>query len=919
MSFVFRTPSLAFRCQVAVIFAIIYLNAKNSGAAPDGNTKPDAGSLRSLSSTNVTADTKMLPSKMPFPKAGGMEMNSLRLLAAADSKAQPAAPVPAGLPDADAAKTTDAPKPDVAAAKPDVEKPAVDATPPSAPSGGSRRSRGGFGGGSSSEQPDTMIVDGDKVTLQFPNNTITDILGIYERLTNKTLVKDTNIFEGQTISLVTPQPVEKAEAVKLIEASMLTNGYAIVANPDGKSARILPTRTKDAKDLQFSQGLQFYQNAKDLPDNETIVSYFMKLDNLDPTQAGQLLGNHVGLNVYGRITPTTTPPGLLITESATIVRQLVAIKDVIDLPDTSNALITKFVILKYADAATVAQIIQATLDAQQQDKEQKGLTTIRGSGPVNASKSAAPATPAVAAPAAAASLAAHATALKKPQAKSQVVADARLNQLLIVAEPLDYTYVMSLITEFDKPVDVPEAYERQLKNVFSEDVIGVLADLLKDTAKGSTQLPGGGTLTANQQSLVSTNNSLLTGRSSAANQRGGSFASNTGSAASSATGSSASAGSSRPDQLVATQQDNSPIGVLVNKTRIIADPLANAIIVIGPKEDKDKVDQLLNILDRKPPQVYLSTVIGQLTLGKGMNLGVDYLQKFSKIGNKSGMTSSFLEGPNNIPTNKNVASVQNNAITSLIAPVAGLNMYGQITNALDTFVTALENQNDFKIISRPCVFALNNRKAVITSGQSIPVPTQSLTNATSVNANGLGNVTTTIDYKDVVLKLEVIPLINPDGEVTLNIAQVNDTVSGQQVVAQNSVPIISTEQLTTTVSVPSGNTVVLGGLISEQSTKTTNGIPVLSRIPGLGSLFKNDVSSKTRSELIIFIQPTVVNDNNQMHKASYGEDLRTDVGADAAKTFPSKVWPKAIPIENARPTAPHTGLRSIFQRPTTEN
>ena len=109
----------------------------------------------------------------------------------------------------------------------------------------------------------------------------------------------------------------------------------------------------------------------------------------------------------------------------------------------------------------------------------------------------------------------------------------------------------------------------------------------------------------------------------------------------------------------------------------------------------------------------------------------------------------------------------NNLITTAIANTNGFNVYGQIGESVDVFVSALETTNDFKVLSRPSVFAQNNRRAMITSGQQIPVPSQTLTNASSQNTSNQGNVTTTIEYKDVVLKLEVIPLINPDGEVTL--------------------------------------------------------------------------------------------------------------------------------------------------------
>jgi type II secretion system protein D len=804
------------------------------------------------------------------------------------------------------AQNAPTPQPTPTTPVPGGPTPPTTPTVPGGPGGFGARPRGGFGGfATPNADAETFKIEGDKVSLQFPNNAISDILGIYERLTNKTLVKDTAIFEGQTISLMTPIPVEKAEAIKLIEAALLTNGYAIVADPDGKSARILSTKsTTGTSGGHFSQGVVFYQSARDLPEGETIVSYFMTLTHLDPTEAATMLGGHIGLNPYGRITPVTSPPGLLITENANIVKQLVSIKEVIDSPATASSLVTKFVPLKYADAATVAQIVQATLDAQAQERETKGITTIRGQNTTSErsdrgggdNNSRAP-TPTVVVR----ENGVNKVMEPKVRASSQVVADTRLNQLLVVAEADDFAYIASLIAEFDKPVNVPVPYERKLKNIYSIDVIAVLADLLKEASGGATQLPGGGTLSQQQQALTTSSNSFLTGRNGT-NTRGGTFSTSGSASTSSTTGGGVS---SRPDMLVEAEQDNAPISVLVNKTRVIADPLANSIIVIGPKEDQDKVDMLLDTLDRKSPQVYLATVIGQLTLGDGFQFGVDYLQHFTSTGANSGLASALVvtrdETADSIVAKNNVADMTNNLITTAIGNTKGFNVYGQIGEAVDTFVSALETSSDFKVLSRPSVFALNNKKAVITSGQSIPVPTSTLTNAASQNAANNGNVTTTIEYKDVVLKLEVIPLINPDGEVTLKVAQVNDTVIGQQVVAQNSVPIIGTEQLTTTVTVPTGHTIVIGGLISEQFKTDTEGIPILGRIPGLGRLFREDITSKERKELIIFIQPMVVDSEFAMRQASMNEDLRTRAGEYAARSFPEKLVPKAEPVEKPKP------------------
>jgi len=746
-------------------------------------------------------------------------------------------------------------------------------------------------------------MEGDRIVLQFPNNPVADMLSIYELLTGVTLIKDTNIFDGAPVSLATPRAVSKEEAVKLIEATLLTNGYAIVMESDGKSARILPARNQSANAVQFSHGVKFYTSPKDLPDGETIVTYFMKLDFLDPEEAGTMFSGHVGLSVYGRITPVLMPPGLLLTESSTVIKQLISIREAIDVGDTGSSLVTKFIPVEFAEAATVAQIVQATLTAQAQEKETKGVNTIRGNAASDGRSNREErqdnnqSSNRTQQPVIINGQLVQPGSAQAPAPSAQVVADTRLNQILVVSSPADYTYIASLIAEFDKPLQVDAPFERKLKYASAVDVLSAITDLLQDTSGGTTQLPGGGTLQQQRtQALASSSSQLLTGRTTTGT-RGGQVLSTTG-ASDTATGATTGGTTSRADLIQGPSEDNAPISVLVGKTRVVADPMANAILVMGRKEAIDKVNGLLDKLDRKPAQVYLSTVIGQLTIGDGFEFGIDYL---SALNNKQGSRfsgSSFFSrqdilagdgAANQAGTNqvRAIRDLRNNIITNAFGPAAGVNLYGAIGDSLEVFVTALETTNRFKVLSRPCVFALNNKKATITSGQLIPVPAQTLTN--NNNNNNGNNVTTTIEYRDVVLKLEVVPLINSDGEVLLTIAQVNDTVVDTQRVEPNDIPIIGTQQIVTSVTVPDGNTIVLGGLISEQSTKDTEGMPFLSRIPGLGNLFKENRDSNSRTELIVFIQPQVVTDNFQLRNTSLGEDYRTKVGAEAAERFPERV------------------------------
>jgi type II secretory pathway component GspD/PulD (secretin) len=237
---------------------------------------------------------------------------------------------------------------------------------------------------------------------------------------------------------------------------------------------------------------------------------------------------------------------------------------------------------------------------------------------------------------------------------------------------------------------------------------------------------------------------------------------------------------------------------------------------------------------------------------------------------------------------------------SSLSSLSGLTIYGTIADSVDIFARFLENTDRFRTLSRPVVYTTNNRKATILSGQKVPVPTQSVTTATGggLSANG-SSITSNIQYQDVVLKLEVIPLINSDGEVNLLIAQTNDSINGFDTVSGNSVPRIATQEISTSVRVPNGATIVLGGLISEDKTKNQEGIPYISQIPVLGSLLAGKTKNSTeKNELIVMIQPVVVDSNGDMMKASAFEGERTPLGRDGQEIT-------APQAEQVRPAAAH--------------
>ena len=678
------------------------------------------------------------------------------------------------------------------------------------------------------------------IQLQFPNNGISDILGIYELLTGKAVIKDSGIFDGKPISLVTAKPVTTTEAVELIESSLQLNGYVLSDSPSGKSVRI---SLQTAEQSNLSRGLDVILDPDAIPRGHTMASYFLKLKHLDPSETATTLWSHLGLNKFGRLTPVTSPPGLLITENADNIRQILRVVEVLDVSQDQTHLRTEFYLLKYADAVVVGQILTSTFTQRQLPP---ALTT----DTVGDNETRIP---------------------KRPPSlpTARVVSDDRLNRIMLTADESDHLYAEKLIKEFDQPIQVAVPLERRLQYVFVDQVLPVLVDVLQDNGTGSSTLAGGEIVRTRRQPLASSDPATLAGRPRRnQTQREG----------------ATTAPAGYEDQLTAPEENSAPLSVLIGKTRLVADVQANKLIAYGPPEDLLKITGLLERLDHKPPQVYLATIIGQLSLDDGVEFGVNYLKQFK--GDGEGDVAGALINWDSLA--RAIPDVRNPVIKGALNPLSGLNVYGRIDDSLDVFIHALEASKRFTILSRPAIYAANNKKAVITSGRRIPVPTSSVSDLSNSNS-----VRTNIDFQDVVLKLEVIPLINSNQEISLTIAQVNDTVVGQQQISDNSVPIIGTERLLTSVTVANRSTVVLGGLITETEEKSTTGVPILSRIPVLGHAFKSTKLAKSRKELLIFIQPVVVEDGLQAAAVSQGEDQRTGVGADAAVVFPD--LPLALP------------------------
>ncbi|MEQ1843018.1 MAG: hypothetical protein ABL994_21660, partial [Verrucomicrobiales bacterium] len=384
-----------------------------------------------------------------------------------------------------------------------------------------------------------------------------------------------------------------------------------------------------------------------------------------------------------------------------------------------------------------------------------------------------------------------------------------------------------------------------------------------NTGDGASAQVAGGTGNSGQ----SAEKNSLGGQGSS---RGGGQTGIGGSGSSSATGDLGEAGA---DAAVPPQS------LVVGKTLLVADNVQNMLIASGPPEHLDLINELIDSMDVRPEQIQISAIIAQLNLGDDFELGVDLLRSFESPADGSQFNGggSFISRTGESRNLLDLATLTD--VTKLLPAAQGFTFYGQINEYLDTFVAALDSTDRFEVLSRPTVYTLNNRQAVIETGQRVAVPRSTLS---SLDTNGINNanqiVTANIDYEDVVLRIAVLPLINADGEITLQIQQKNDSIVGSQLIGGDSIPTIATQTLGTTIIVDDGNTILLGGLISEGDQKAESGLPLFANLPLVGRVFGSTKDNVNRQELLIFLQPKIIRGTRDQFAVDQNLLDRTQVG-----------------------------------------
>ena len=680
----------------------------------------------------------------------------------------------------------------------------------------------------------------DTVILQFPNSDVADIIRLYEQLTGKKLITD-NFVTGK-VNIFVARPIPRDEAIKIIEINMLMNGYSLVP-AGGDLVKVIGTSQNPR-----TAGVPIISDEALIPPGEQVISYLFRLRFADPTELQQVLGQYLTPpKPYTSFLALPKSSSILITENSAVIRNLASIINQVDIPPAE--VVSEFIRLERADATKVMDMLREVFDRG----NQPGTPGAPGApGVRNVRPGMPPPAPGQPAPAPGGPIEgdiAALTALSEDNVvvgKIKMTADVRTNRIHVITRPMNMPFIRQLIGEFDANVEFAKPVTRPLRYISAADVLPVIVQTL--TEPGANQ--GGGAPGADPNAQA---------QQAANQQRRPSNSSNT--TSDFGQGGGGQGGLNVSEELSTQSVDTTPRAVTIGNAKIIADQRANTIIVLGNREVVVKVMKLLDQMDVSAPQVQLSTVIGTLTLNNNEEFGIDYLYKFANIGNQGGEAGIGGASGNN-PRNRtpllNPSTLANFSTLATAAATGGANVYLSTGAGLSAIVRALDSTGRLKVLSRPNIFTSNNKKAIIASGAEIPVPvsTISTNNGGGIIGGGLAQQSN-IQFKKVALQLEVVPLINSEKEVTLDILQKLDEVADRVQIDNNFIPTISTRYIKTTVSAPNCSTVLLGGLVTDRKSRGQSGLPILSRIPVVGGLFRYTEKTKSREELVILMRPEV--------------------------------------------------------------
>lgn len=475
----------------------------------------------------------------------------------------------------------------------------------------------------------------------------------------------------------------------------------------------------------------------------------------------------------------------------------------------------------------------------------------------------------------------------------RIIADNRTNRILIKGDPDSRKRLRQMV----EMLDVPSADRLGGLKVFRLKYASAknLAEILQGLVTGQSASSSSSSSNSNNRS--SSSNNLISNNQNS----------------NSSTGSSVSTpsinlnGNSNNSQNLAITSFN---GAGIS---IIADPTQNALVVKADPQLMREVEAAIQQLDIRRQQVLIEAAIIEVSGDDADQLGIQWalgdlssgvgLLSFSNVG---ASLASIAAGYATGGASGAAAAIAGDANKGNGATL-GLGNFENSRKAYGALIQALKTNTKSNFLSTPSIVTMDNEEAYIVVGQNVPFVTGSVSTGTS----GTVNPYTTVERKDVGVTLKVVPHIGENGTVRLEVEQEVSDVQNNK--GQATDLVTNKRAIKTAVLAEHGQTVVLGGLIADNTSLSRQGVPGLSSIPYLGRLFRADARSNIKRNLLVFIHPTIVGDADDVRRLSqqrYNQLYSLQLSMDKNGNF-AKLPENVADIYNPRPVVSNSPYQKV--------
>ena len=664
--------------------------------------------------------------------------------------------------------------------------------------------------------PGAAVEDG-LVQLDFNDVELSVVIDTIARLTGRNFIYDDRV-RGR-VTIVSPTKIPIAQAYAVFESVLQVKGFTTVQGPGG-TVKIIPVR--DAKESP----VETFSGGRPGPGTDAFITRLIPLRYIDAdaitNSLKPLVSKDAAMVAYS---PTNT---IILTDSASNIRRILSILESIDVETYKEELAV--IKIQHADAATLAQQLGDIYGADVSGAGEGGAGTLRAARARIPTPTAVPGQ--IVPPGGG----------EVRRDRVRLITDSRTNSLIVLASRTRLEDIRKLVAKLDVPVTGGgRIHVYYLKNADAEDLANTLNSMISGTSSaGATAGARGGTVPV--------------------------------------------AGVPGPQ----AQAMRAVVTELAEGVTVTADKGTNSLVIQASQEGFNTLSQVIEQLDIRRPQVLVEALILEVNVNNSEDLGFNGLGRvvngatdITVASVTDSASSGGLTGAGGIPAASltpqgALAGLLANAVRNTLKTDANGKVVGG--SLIQGIIKATAQDGNSNILSAPHILTSDNEKAEIKIGSNIPLPSSRVQSAQGITTPTTPGTTepslatsVNIERKDIGITLDVEPQITEGDSLRLKISQeisnVDKALTASSGFDPNQVGVaLSNRKVDNVVVVKDGETVVIGGLVSDNETDNVSKVPWLGDIPFIGWLFKTTSRSLTKVNLLVFLTPHIIREPEDLER-----------------------------------------------------